>query len=170
MHEGHEIVTSRLRLRLLEPGDIAALLDGRPVPGLRWARDYPLDGSLVAAAMQARLRQEGADVGAFGQYQVLRDGVVIGDIGFHTPPDIRGGVSLGFGICPSHRGNGYATEALRGLLGWALDQPQVRSIHADTDLVNIASQHVLANAGMRLAHDGEDRKVFEISASERLRA
>jgi RimJ/RimL family protein N-acetyltransferase len=143
------------------------LLEGVPVDGHRWADGYPLDGTLVAVAMQADLVKHGIDRGRFCHYQVLLadEDVVIGDIGFHAPPDDLGEVSIGFGIVPAARRRGYAVEALRAVLEWALRQPEVRSVHADTDLVNLASQRVLAAAGMALAADEGDRKVFEIHAA-----
>lgn len=158
------LTTARLRLRPLGPAEMQALLEGVPVPGLRWAEDYPLDGTLVAVAMQEDLVKRGVDRGGFCHYQVvLKDeDVVIGDVGFHAPPDELGEVSVGFGIVPAARRRGYAVEALHAVLEWALQQPEVRCVHADTDLVNLASQRVLAAAGMRLASDEGDRKVYEI--------
>jgi ribosomal-protein-alanine N-acetyltransferase len=143
------------------------LLDGRTNDGEGWADGYPLDGTLVSVAMQLDLERQGADRGGFCHYQVLlRDeDLVIGDIGFHAPPDELGEVSVGFGIVPVARGRGYAVEALRALLQWALRQPEVRSVHADTDLVNLASQRVLVAAGMRLIADEGDRKVYETHAT-----
>jgi RimJ/RimL family protein N-acetyltransferase len=142
------------------------LLEGRSLPGQRWAEGYPLDGTLVAVAMQAELVERGVDRGGFCHYQVLLadDGadVVIGDVGFHAPPDDLGEVSVGFGIVPAARRRGYAVEALRAVLDWALRQPEVRAVHADTDLVNLASQRVLLGAGMRVVADEGDRKVYEI--------
>jgi RimJ/RimL family protein N-acetyltransferase len=144
------------------------LLEGRPLPGQRWADGYPLDGTLVAVAMQAELVGRDVRRGGFCHYQVLLPqedaDLVVGDVGFHAPPDELGEVSVGFGIVPAARGRGYAVEALRALLDWALRQPEVRVVHADTDLVNLASQRVLVNAGMRLAADEGDRKVYEIHA------
>lgn len=158
------LTTARLRLRPLAPAEMQALLAGVPVPGLRWAEDYPLDGTLVAVAMQEDLAKRGVDRGGFCHYQVvLKDeDIVIGDVGFHAPPDELGEVSVGFGIVPAARRRGYAVEALRAVLEWALQQPEVRCVHADTDLVNLASQRVLAAAGMLLAADEGDRKVYEI--------
>jgi RimJ/RimL family protein N-acetyltransferase len=159
-----EIDTERLRLRRLTPADIDALLEGVPLDGCPWAPGYPQDGTLVAAAMQIRLQEMGEASERFAQFQIIRrdDSVVIGDIGFHTPPDDMGDVSIGFGVVPSARGDGYATEALRAMLAWALEQPEVRTVHADTDLVNLASQHVLTAAGMQLVEDDGDRKVYEV--------
>jgi RimJ/RimL family protein N-acetyltransferase len=146
------------------------LLDGQPADGRRWADGYPLDGTLVAVAMQLELDDHGVDRGPFCHYQVVLpadDGaeVVIGDIGFHAPPDELGEVSIGFGIVPAARRRGYAAEALRAVLDWALRRPEVRAVHADTDLVNLASQRVLQSAGMRLVADEGDRKIYEVLAS-----
>jgi RimJ/RimL family protein N-acetyltransferase len=167
-----DLTTPRLRLRPLAPAEMEDLLEGVPLEGQRWADGYPLDGTLVAVAMQASLEGSGVDRQGFCHYQVLLRGdrsdgpeIVIGDVGFHAPPDDLGEVSIGFGIVPVARGRGYAVEALRALLEWALVQPEVRSVHADTDLVNLASQRVLLNAGMRLAADEGDRKVYEVQAS-----
>jgi RimJ/RimL family protein N-acetyltransferase len=165
-----DLTTPRLRLRPLAPDEMRELLEGRPLAGQRWADGYPLDGTLVAVAMQAELIDRAVDRGGFCHYQVLlpgtdgADALVIGDIGFHAPPDELGEASVGFGIVGVARRRGYAVEALRALLDWALQQPEVRSIHADTDLVNLASQRVLLGAGMRVVADEGDRKVYEIHA------
>jgi ribosomal-protein-alanine N-acetyltransferase len=162
-----ELLSPRLRLCQLTSSEMRALLDGGEQPGRRWAEGYPLDGTLVALAMQVEQQHQGVARGVFGLFQVLRrsDDVVIGDVGFHSPPDDLGEVSVGFGVVPAVRGRGYATEALRTLLDWALQQPEVRVVHADTDLVNLASQRVLVSAGMRLAADEGDRKLYEIHAA-----
>ena len=159
-----DLTTPRLRLRPLAPAEMRELLEGRPLPGQSWAEGYPLDGTLVAVAMQQELAEADVDRGGFCHYQVMLadEALVIGDVGFHAPPDDLGEVSVGFGIVPAARGRGFAVEALRAVLDWALHQPEIRVVHADTDLVNLASQRVLAAAGMRLAADEGDRKVYEI--------
>jgi RimJ/RimL family protein N-acetyltransferase len=161
-----ELTTPRLRLRPLAPAEMRQLLEGRPLDGQAWAEGYPLDGTLVGVAMQAELVEREVDRGGFCHYQVMiKDrNLVIGDIGFHAPPDDLGEASVGFGIVPAARRQGYAVEALRALLDWALRQPEVRAVHADTDLVNLASQRVLLGAGMRVVADEGDRKVYEIAA------
>jgi [ribosomal protein S5]-alanine N-acetyltransferase len=160
-----DLTTPRLRLRPLAPDEMRELLEGRPLPGQTWAEGYPLDGTLVAVAMQQELVDAAVERGGFCHYQVMLadEDVVIGDVGFHAPPDELGEVSVGFGIVPVARGRGYATEALKGVLDWALGRSEVRSVHADTDLVNLASQRVLLGAGMAVVADEGDRKVYEIS-------
>jgi RimJ/RimL family protein N-acetyltransferase len=161
-----ELTTPRLRLPAMEPEAMQDLLDGRPTPGQRWAEGYPMDGTLVAVAMQLDLVKRGVHRGPFGHFQVVKadEDLVIGDIAFHAPPDDLGELSIGFGIVPVARRRGYAVEALRAVLRWALAQPEVRAVHADTDLVNLASQRVLQHAGMHLTADEGDRKVFEVQA------
>jgi RimJ/RimL family protein N-acetyltransferase len=54
---------------------------------------------------------------------------MVGQIGFHAPPgspDLRetapGGIEYGYRIYPPFRGRGYAKEAARGLMEWAVSQ------------------------------------------------
>jgi RimJ/RimL family protein N-acetyltransferase len=161
-----ELATPRLRLRLVSAEGLRRLLDGQPVDGERWAEGYPPDGSLVTTAIQLDLHSRGTPRAPFGLFQVLLadEDLAIGDVGFHAPPDELGEVSVGFDIVPVARGRGFAREALSAVLGWALEHPEVRSVHADTDLVNLASQRVLVGVGMRLVADEGDRKVYEIHA------
>jgi ribosomal-protein-alanine N-acetyltransferase len=60
---------------------------------------------------------------------VLRDAgpVLIGHAGFHGEPGINGpgrkqALEVGYTVFPDHRGEGYATEAVVALLGWARDR------------------------------------------------
>jgi RimJ/RimL family protein N-acetyltransferase len=57
----------------------------------------------------------------FGNYEIRRrsDGQAIGGLGFHGPADDNGSVTIGYGLIPSVRGEGYASEALRALLEFA---------------------------------------------------
>ncbi|MEV0402277.1 GNAT family N-acetyltransferase [Actinoallomurus sp. NPDC050550] len=76
--------------------------------------------------------------------------------GFHRPPDQNGTVTIGYGLIPSVRGQGYAAEALRGILAFA-EANGVTHVKGDADLDNIASQRVMMAAGMR--QTGEDDRV-----------
>ena len=59
-----------------------------------------------------------------------------------------GVVELGFGIHEPYRNAGYATEAARALIGWALEQPQVDEVVSECDEANTASMRVLEKIGM----------------------
>jgi RimJ/RimL family protein N-acetyltransferase len=107
---------------------------------------------LVRSATAGTLRP------GFGIYQI-HDGaseLVVGDIGFHGPPDAEGVIEIGYGIAPKFRGRGIASHALRLLSAWALKQPDVAAIVARTEVDYEASRRVLEMAGFQWidARDG----------------
>ncbi len=148
----NQILTERLRLLQLDVVQARNLLAGRANSERPWIRGYPIDGTMVAAEAFLRAADAGIDFGPYGMYQLVRraDSMVVGDIGFHAPPDSGGTVTVGYGLAAQARGQGYATEALQALIGWALAQPNVRRVEADTAHGNVPSQRVMERAGMRL--------------------
>ena len=56
---------------------------------------------------------------------------------------------LGYVLARCHWGKGYMTEALRGLVQWALQQQQIYRIWAVCDVDNIASARVMEKTGMQ---------------------
>ena len=131
--------------------------------GHRRAAGYPTDGSLVAAGMIVAAAQEGRDVGPFTSYVIVRraDNAVIGDCGFHGPPDDDGTVLIGYGIAESARGHGFATEAVEALIGFAHLQHGVTKVVADTTRSNPASVRVLQKAGLRHVETEGELLIFE---------
>jgi len=87
--------------------------------------------------------------GWLGWYGVLTEGerVLAGSIGFKGPPGVDGMVEVGYSVLPRFQGRGLATEMLRTLLAWALRQPAVSIVEAETYPGNLASRRVLAKAG-----------------------
>ncbi|HMP59849.1 MAG TPA: GNAT family N-acetyltransferase, partial [Gemmatales bacterium] len=75
---------------------------------------------------------------------------------FKGPPDAEGVVELAYGIEPSHRGRGFATEAADALTVFALATGQVRLVRAHTLPTGAASERVLAKCGFRLIGDVVD--------------
>ena len=75
-----------------------------------------------------------------------KDGVHVGDLSFKGLK-ADGSAEIGYGIDPAFWGNGYATEAVAAAVDWALAQPGVTQIEAETDPDNGASQRVLAKCG-----------------------
>jgi RimJ/RimL family protein N-acetyltransferase len=84
---------------------------------------------------------------------------VVGSAGFRGLPKGEGEVEIGYGVHADSRHRGYATEAVRALIGWALAQSGVTRITAHCDPSNVASLRVVAKAGMREAgeRDGLSR-------------
>ncbi len=74
--------------------------------------------------------------------------VLIGDIGFHAPPDVNGSIEIGYDILAAYRRQGYAVEATTALLNWAFHQPEVRYVVAECLMGNIASIRVLEKLGL----------------------
>ena len=89
---GNRILTERLCLRQLEVVEARALLRGKADPERPWMTGYPIQGTLIAVEAFVRALDNGADPGAYGVYQLVRsrDAVVVGDIGFHGPPNPGG--------------------------------------------------------------------------------
>ena len=55
---------------------------------------------------------------------------MLGHIGFHGPPDERGMAEMGYTVLPPFRRRGYALEAARGMMDWALREHGVRLFQA----------------------------------------
>jgi RimJ/RimL family protein N-acetyltransferase len=159
------VVAERVELRRV-PVALARLLADpeADAPGSQsWARGFPLPGTRVAArnvVEQAEAAGDGGDGGdgagdrgdgQWGMFQiVLREtGEVIGDIGFHGPPDGTGTVEIGYGIVEQYRGRGLASESAVAICGLAWSRPEVTRIIARTEMSNAASAGVLRHAGFR---------------------
>ncbi len=77
------------------------------------------------------------------------EGVLIGETGFHGPPDGSGTVEVGYSIAPEYRGRGFAFEATHALIDRAFDRPGIQRIVAACLDDNLASIKVLEKLGMR---------------------
>ena len=75
-----------------------------------------------------------------------KDGAQIGDLCFKGLND-DGSVEIGYGITEEAQGHGYATEAVEAAVDWALKQPGVCRVEAETDPENKSSQRVLEKCG-----------------------
>lgn len=83
-------------------------------------------------------------------------GRLVGAGGFHGRPDAQGIVEIGYSMLPSFREQGLATEAVKGLVGWALGHEAVTAITARTLADGRASRRVLEKAGFRLTGEISD--------------
>ncbi|MFC8228115.1 GNAT family N-acetyltransferase [Streptomyces sp. NPDC057287] len=159
-----DLVTARLVLHPMTGNDAEDVLAGVPGEGARWAPGYPGHGDVNAARRYLDTVARTGDPQPFGNYEVRRqeDGQVVGGVGFHGPADEHGSVAIGYGLVPSARGRGYASEALRELVRFARECGAT-CVRGDADLDNVASQHVMEAAGMR--HVGQDSRVryFELA-------
>ena len=90
----------------------------------------------------------------------LKDGAHIGELCFKGITE-EGTAEIGYGIAEEHQGCGYATEAVSALADWALKQPCVTCVTAETEASNIASQRVLRKSGfIPTGETGEEGPLF----------
>src|SRR5580698_5758178 len=108
-----DLVTARLVLHPMTVSEAEHVVAGKPESGAQWEPGYPTDGDVIAARRFLGTCASTGDPQPFGNYEIRRreDGQAIGGVGFHGPPDETGSVTIGYGLIPSARGKGYASEA-----------------------------------------------------------
>lgn len=138
-----ELATPRLFLRSLTTEEASTLRVGELPPGWNFPPDYPMPDTADGVGLALRHAAE-----EFGFYLVVRRGdeLVVGEIGFVGPP-VEGVVTIGYAVVPSARRQGYATEAIRALSGWALARRDVDEVRAQTLPDNEPSARALLSAG-----------------------
>jgi [ribosomal protein S5]-alanine N-acetyltransferase len=149
------VAPERVELRQV-PAGLARVLanpDADDPDSRSWAHGYPLPGTRVAArnfVQQAEAAGDGGN-GQWGMFQIIlrETGEVIGDIGFHGPPDEAGTVEIGYSIVEQYRGRGLVGESAVAICGLAWSRPEVTRIIARTEESNAASAGVLRHAGFR---------------------
>ena len=78
---------------------------------------------------------------------------IIGDIGFKGKPDEERMSEIGYGFLEEYRNQGYATESVQALIGWAFETDEADILVAETANDNIASIKVLEKLGMQRIHE-----------------
>jgi [ribosomal protein S5]-alanine N-acetyltransferase len=90
--------------------------------------------------------------GVLANYAVtFRSGELIGAVGLRIDPR-HNNAELGYWIGRAHWGNGYCTEAARGVLVYAFYVLELNRVHASHLARNPASGRVMQKLGMR--HEG----------------
>lgn len=138
-----------ITLHEVNPAEAEELAAGRcPLPHVP---DYPHSDSVAAARMLRDSLSVDNWVAGFGLHLIIRrsDQLVIGDVGFHAPPDSRGTLEIGYGLAASARGKGYASQAVTLLCVQALARPEASTVLAETDPANSASVAVLRRCGFQ---------------------
>ncbi|MFC1417638.1 GNAT family N-acetyltransferase [Streptacidiphilus cavernicola] len=149
--------SERIELRVITPAAAAELAPGTGDGGFSWAPGGPYEGTRDACGMIVKAVEGGVYDPGWGAFAIVRlaDGAAVGGAGFHGPPD-EGSVEIGYDLAESARGQGFATEAVRLLTGYALAAPGVSRVLAHTEPANTASQAVLLRAGFVRDGDSED--------------
>jgi ribosomal-protein-alanine N-acetyltransferase len=175
--------TPRLKLAPLTLALVEAVLGGRredaeALAGARMPVQWP-NRELVERAFSASLDRirENPEACLWGDRVLIAgDGAdgprVVGSVIFHGRPGDDGIAEIAYGVDEASQGRGYATEAVRGCVAWALGQEGVRAVHAATFAWHRASMRVIEKVGMvkvgvRQHETMGELLVFEQRASER---
>jgi RimJ/RimL family protein N-acetyltransferase len=82
--------------------------------------------------------------------------LLIGNGGFTGAPSDDGTVEVGYSIVETHQRNGYAPEAVHGLLAWAFSHANVTRVIAHTLPELQPSIRVLEKCGFAFVGDGAE--------------
>ena len=101
-------------------------------------------------------------------YIVLRgrDRQLVGNCGFKGEP-MKHTVELGYAIAPEFHRRGYATEAVRGLLRHAFEDPRVHRVLGETLPELIPSIGVLKKCGFRRVNGASEPGILRFSITRR---
>jgi RimJ/RimL family protein N-acetyltransferase len=152
--------TPRLILRRLTINDLEPFVTYRSLPEVArfqtWEAFDTAQGKALIEHMQQR---EPGTPGEWFQFAIEhRDsGVLVGDCAFKVDGTEHRQAEIGFTLAPAHQGQGFATESVRGLLGYAFETLNLHRVMANCDARNTPSARVLERVGMRReAHHLED--------------
>jgi RimJ/RimL family protein N-acetyltransferase len=172
------IVTGRLELVPGTPELTRAALEGRPALAAGLGASVPatwppelLDPPSLEFTL-ARLAEGPEQAAWWLHFVVLAHGpagrTLIGSAGYKGPPSPDGTVEVGYGIVRDHRRQGYASEAVRGLLAHAFAIPAVQRAIAETLPELAPSIGVLRKCNFRLIGEGSEPGVirFELTRAE----
>ncbi|MGY1549060.1 GNAT family N-acetyltransferase [Streptomyces sp. MN6] len=144
-----ELHTARLRLRPFTDADAAPLYALHSDSHVLRYWDSPPWTDPARSQRFLSVCRTMAEEGTGARLAVERvsDGVFIGWCGvIDWNPDFRS-ASLCYVFDPAAWGHGYATETVRGVLGWAFDTLDLNRVQADVDTRNGASARVLEKLG-----------------------
>lgn len=125
----------------------------------------PADGVDEPAVLQIVRRMATIVRAAYGagSWMIVVGGEVVGLCSYKRPPDINGVVEIGYGVAPSRRERGHATNAITDLLKLTVQDRAIRRVVAETMTANLASQRVLEHNGFvreGVRTDPEDGEVI----------
>lgn len=137
----------RIRLRRQRESDAQAMFECSSDPEVARYMDWPLNTAIEPVIERIRQRSERWASGAeFCWVITLPDedraiGVISCRVDEHS-------VDFGYFVNRLYWGNGYATDAARAIVDWAMSIPTIWRVWATCDCENVASARVLEKAGL----------------------
>ena len=80
---------------------------------------------------------------------------IIGSFDIKRGIDETGRIEIGYGLAASFQHQGYMSETIQGFLKWAYLDPRLRTVMAETETGNTASQKVLKRCGFSPVSEAE---------------
>jgi len=149
----YPVRSPRLSLRPLSAADTTALLAYRSRADVcRYVPFTPMDTAIIAERLgtawaRTSLNDEGQNL-TLG-VEVTDTGELVGDVVLMWHSREHRGGEIGYVLNPEFNGHGYATEAVRRLLGLAFDDLGLHRVIARVDARNDASARLARRLGMR---------------------
>ncbi|MEU4240618.1 GNAT family protein [Actinoplanes sp. NPDC026619] len=143
------ITTERLILRRFRPADAPVLAAYRSDPDVAryqsWDAPFPL---LKAEAAVAGFMESSPDIPGWFQYAIERiaDRRLIGDVAVRMHDNLKQ-AELGFSLATEHQKQGYATEAVRGVLDRLFRLQGLHKVTGECDARNVASAGLMERLG-----------------------
>jgi ribosomal-protein-alanine N-acetyltransferase len=178
------IVSDRIELVSMSPDFIDALLGERraeaeSLGGFGLPDGWPDRHDAGFLALRLRQLRERPELQQWFVYAVvLPEGErpMIGHTGFHGPPGINArktadAVEVGYRIFEPHRRQGYATEAVRTLIGWASREHGIDRFIASINPDNEPSLAIVRRLGFeQVGHHWDDEDGEEVEFELRISA
>ncbi len=163
--EFDRLETDRLVLRRSRPEDAETISGYRSDPDVNRTQGWErTDVESVRVDIEEMADRTPGQPGGWVQFSVVRreDGRLVGDVGISTADGEPGVIKVGYTISPDVQGHGYATEAVRALVSYAIDTLGADVVRAYADADNASSIRVAEKNGMHLVERFEHREGEEV--------
>lgn len=146
--------TDRIGLRTFDARDLGLFLEYRNDPEIArlqgWEMPYTEDEAHDFFDELANIAP--GTPGEWHQFAVVdkATGVTVGDVGLHVRAADPSTADVGYTIAREYQRQGYASEAVDTVIGYAFDVIGVRTVFANALAENEASRRVAKRVGMAL--------------------
>lgn len=138
----------RLRVRMLDRGDVTEFTRYRNLEAVARYQDWPLPYTrdLAHELVDAMEACKTPTAGQWVQMAIDVENSIVGDVAvwLDETSDLA---MIGYTIAPEHQGAGYATEAVAAIVDYLFKRRRVHRIAATIDPRNLASARVLERCG-----------------------
>ena len=139
--------TERLTVRRFTAADAGRFAAYRSDPDVARFQSWEPPVALAEAQqIVERFAQGDPEAAGWFQYAVDLDGVLIGDLGVNLAANLMQ-ADVGFTLAAEYQGQGYASEAVRGLLHHLFVDRELHRVSAECDARNTASARLLERVG-----------------------